>query len=514
MVEAPNVQHIQWPNLKDRMSFLTLLRSRLTRRFSLATLGPNEARLLYDAACAVFGVVVSVAFEWLAAAQPLVTMAASALLPLLFLVVAWAFGIYGRFRMATARTKSVLLGLAALVAALVGSALEVPLSVSALWLFVTLPPVVTARLVLSLPYSRRQQLSSIVVNRHGPVVVIGGAGYIGSYTVHLLLQRGHKVRVLDRLMYRNESLLPFVGHANFELIEGDATDIARLSQSLRNASAVIHLAGLVGDPACAVDPEFTRHTNIVATRMAKEVAQGLGIHRFIFASSCSVYGISDTEVRESDALNPVSLYAQTKFDSEQELLYKVRDDFFVSVLRFATVFGHSYRPRFDLVGNLFTAQAMEKGEITVIGPNQKRPFVHVRDLARAIVLVLDAEPARVQSQIYNVGDRRMNMTIGQLAELVQRVVSEYRPVRLCVTDNPQDRRNYAVSFEKIRTELGFEAQTSIEAGIREIAQHLASGAYRDYRDPAYSNLATTQQVLHEFYDPVEMARLYGPLQAK
>ena len=123
-------------------------------------------------------------------------------------------------------------------------------------------------------------------------------------------------------MYGHDSLAPFVGHSNFELIEGDATDIARLSQALRNASAVIHLAGLVGDPACAVDPEFTRHTNIVATRMAKEVAQGLGIHRFIFASSCSVYGISDTEVREDDPLNPVSLYAQTKIDSEQELLYR------------------------------------------------------------------------------------------------------------------------------------------------------------------------------------------------
>ena len=120
---------------------------------------------------------------------------------------------------------------------------------------------------------------------------------------------------------------------------------------------------------------------------------------------------------------------------------------FVTVLRFATVFGHSFRPRFDLVANLFTAQAMVNGEITVIGPNQWRPFVHVRDLARAIVAVLHADPRVVQSQVFNVGDSRLNLTVGQLGELVRDVVSAYRPVTVSITDNPQDRRNYAVSFD-------------------------------------------------------------------
>ena len=204
-----------------------------------------------------------------------------------------------------------------------------------------------------------------------------------------------------------QSLSAFSGSPHFELIDGDVTDISKLAAAMRHASSVIHLAGLVGDPACAVDPEFTRHENIIATRMAREVAQSLGIHRFIFASSCSVYGASDKEMREGDGLNPVSLYAQTKIDSEQELLYSVRDDFFVTVLRFATVFGHSSRPRFDLVANLFAAQAMMNGIVTVIGPDQWRPFIHVRDLARAIVMVLEARPEIVQSQIFNVGDTRL-----------------------------------------------------------------------------------------------------------
>lgn len=494
------------------MRVIDLLTHRLARGLSLTTIGPNEARLLYDALFALYGAVAAAGLglvwgESLQAWRLTVVVAA-------FMLASVAIGVYGRFRLAAAPIKALALVAAAVVAVGVGWLIGLSPARLVLWTLLVLPPVVVARLLLSLPYSPSAQLNSLVVNRHGPVVVVGGAGYIGSHTVDLLLRGGHKVRVLDRLMYGQEALAPFLSNPNFELVEGDATDVARLSQALRNASAVIHLAGLVGDPACAVDPEFTRHTNIVATRMAKDVAQGLGIHRFIFASSCSVYGMSDKEVREGDDLNPVSLYAQTKIDSERELLHNVRDDFFVTVLRFATVFGHSFRPRFDLVANLFTAQAMINGQITVIGPDQWRPFVHVRDLARAIVAVLDADPAKVQSQIFNVGDGRLNLTVGQLGTLVRDVVSAYRPVTVSVTDNPQDRRNYAVSFEKIQTVLGFQAETLIEAGVREMAEHFAHGEYRDFRDPIYSNVLTTQRVLHEFYDQAELARLYGPLSAR
>jgi nucleoside-diphosphate-sugar epimerase len=379
-----------------------------------------------------------------------------------------------------------------------------------LWALLTLPVAVVARLLLGLPYSRRAPLQTLAVTRHGPVLVIGGAGYIGSLTVERLLERGHRVRVLDRFMYGTQSLAPFVGSPNFEIIEGDVTDISKLAAAMRHASAVIHLAGLVGDPACAVDPDFTRHENIIATRMARQVAQSLGIHRFIFSSSCSVYGASEQEMREEDALNPVSLYAQTKIDSERELLFSVPDDFFVTVLRFATVFGHSSRPRFDLVANLFSAQAVVNGVVTVIGPDQWRPFVHVRDLARAIVMVLEARPEVVQSQIYNVGDDRLNMTIGQLGELVQRTVIRYRDVEVTVQAGDQDRRNYRVSFDKIRSALGFQAETTIEAGVREMVEELRAGRYGDFRDPVYSNVATTRAALHDFY---ESNALYAPRRA-
>jgi nucleoside-diphosphate-sugar epimerase len=434
-----------------------------------------------------------------------------AVLPLVLLLFNWIFGIYSRLRIAPARLKAIVLLGAVAGACVVGYFLVRDPAVITLWALVTYAPLALARLLLGLPYGKHKTLASIAVNQRGPVLVIGGAGYIGSHTVDLLLEAGYSVRVLDRLMYGQQSLAPFLGRRDFELIEGDATDITKLTTAMRDASAVVHLAGLVGDPACAVDEQFTRHTNIVATRMAKDVAQSLGVHRFIFASSCSVYGLSEKEVSESDALHPVSMYAQTKIDSENELLYSGRDDFFVTVLRFATVFGHSPRPRFDLVANLFTAQAMTDGLITVIGPQQWRPFIHVRDLARAIVWVLKENPAIVQDQIFNVGDKRLNMTILQLAEAVQRVCSPYREVKISVTDNVQDRRNYAVSFEKIRSLLGYEAATMLEAGIEEMVHHFQSGHYQHYREQIYSNVAMTRKALDQFNDPSEVSHLYAPL---
>jgi nucleoside-diphosphate-sugar epimerase len=380
-----------------------------------------------------------------------------------------------------------------------------------LWSLLIYLPLAMARLLLGLPYTRHTKLISIAVNHRGPILVIGGAGYIGSHTVGLLLQKGRQVRILDKLMYGRDSIAEFIGHPDFELIEGDVTEIGKLTEAMKGASAVVHLAGLVGDPACAINPEFTRHTNIIATRMAKDVAQAMGVRRFVFASSCSVYGVSDRKVSEGDALNPVSIYAQTKIDSERELLTALRDEFYVTVLRFATVFGDSPRPRFDLVGNLFTAQAMTDGLITVIGPNQRRPFIHVRDLARAVIRVLDADPIQIQDQVFNVGDDRLNFTILQLAEKVRDVCNRYRDVAISVTENPQDPRNYEVSFEKIHSALGFQAATLVEPGIEEMALAFKDGRYGHYRDKVYSNVEMTARALSQFQDPSELSRLYGPL---
>jgi nucleoside-diphosphate-sugar epimerase len=494
------------------MNLSAYLRSRLRRGFDLTSLGPNEARVFFDVAISVAALIAAVLFRWIFIAPlPFRSSLLTALLPALLVTVAAAVGVYTRLKLARSLVKAGYVIIAIAVSCAVAWLIGCDSAVTALWALMTMPALVLARVLLGLPFSRHPSVTTLAVTRHGPVLIIGGAGYIGSLTTELLLQRGYRVRVLDRLMYGRNSLQDFTSLDTFEFIEGDATDISKLAAATRNASAVVHLAGLVGDPACAVDSEFTRHANIVATRMAKEVAQGLGVHRFIFASSCSVYGATDRKVREGDALNPVSLYAQTKIDSERELLYAVRDYFFVTILRFATVFGHSHRPRFDLVANLFTAQAMKEGQITVTGPDQWRPFIHARDLARAIVTVLEAEPELVQSQIFNVGDDRLNMTIGQLGEVVRRVVSPLRGVHITTRDDVQDKRNYSVSFDKIRTQLGFQAEMTVEDGVREIVEHFRRGTYRDFRDPLYHNLEMTRAAVGEFYDPSEVTHLYAPL---
>jgi nucleoside-diphosphate-sugar epimerase len=486
------------------------IRSRVRRGFYLRTLGPNEARLLYDAVVAIVGAAAAAIFSnafiaaipvgWKAVIPPIALIALNA-----------ALGIYSRLKRATGTRKAVVLTASVTGACATALALGVPAEFSVLWALLVWTPVTIARVILHLGNSRNREIAAVAVNVRGPVLVIGGAGYIGTHAVEQLLRNGYSVRVLDNLMYGDDSLSEFRNHPQFELLQGDATDIRKLTLAMRDASAVIHLAGLVGDPACAVAPEFTRHTNIVATRMAKDVAQALGVHKFIFASSCSVYGVSDEEVDEFAKLSPVSLYAQTKIDSEQELLSSSSDDFFVTILRFATVFGHSRRPRFDLVANLFTAQAVTDGRITVIGPQQWRPFIHVRDLGRAIVMVLKADPMTVQSQVFNVGDTRLNMTILQLAEVVRKVVGETRTVEISVTDNAADRRNYAVSFKKIRDVLGFSAETLMEDGVREMLEHFHNGDYAHYRSLAYSNVAMTAKALNDFQDPAQMAHLYAPL---
>lgn len=489
------------------------LKSRIARGFAIASLGPNEARILYDVliafgASAGTAVYLTLFLEtpagWWLCLAPFGLVGMNAL-----------FGIYSRLKMSAGRVKAAVLSVSVVCICAMATGVTRDFAGAALWGMLAGPALILARLFLALPQSKHKNLAVRSIKQWGPILITGGAGYIGTCLVKLLLDNGHSIRVLDRLMYGREPLGDFLGKRGFELIEGDVTDVSKLTGSMHGASAVVHLAGLVGDPACAVDRDFTRQMNIISTRLVKEVAQSMGIYRFVFASSCSVYGVSDKQAKEGDTPNPVSLYAETKIDSEKELLLSSRDDFFVTILRFATVFGHSRRARFDLVGNLFTAQAMNEGLITVIGPHQWRPFVHVRDLANAVLMVLKADPIVVQNQIFNVGDKRLNFTILQLAEAVKSVVEKGRKrVEISVQEQSDyDRRNYAVSFEKIQRTLGFEAGTLLEEGIQEMVDHLKRGTYNHYQELIYSNVAMTRKTLDDFYDPMQMMRLYAPLKS-
>lgn len=436
------------------------------------------------------------------------------LAPPLFLCYAFVLGIYTRYRVAPVARK---LALIAVCIAFVGATIMLlgyAPQVVVLYVVLASPILLLPRIFLHLEAaSRRSSLIRALNKEREPVLVVGGAGYIGSWLVQELLASNRKVRVLDNLTFGKETLAEFLSDQRFELIDGDVADISKLAAAMNGVSCVVHLAGLVGDPACAVDEAFTRHTNIITTRMVMEIARSFGVERLIFASSCSVYGTSDDEVDETSPLRPVSQYAVTKIDSEKELLAATDDDFHVTILRFATVFGHSRRPRFDLVGNLFVAQAVIDGKITVTGPNQWRPFIHCHDAARAIAIAIAAPLQKVSGRVFNVGDSSLNYTILQLADAVTRIVSLQlgKQIQVDVKDNPQDQRNYRVSFAKIQDILGFRAAYSLESGLLPLVESLSKGLFGNYRDIRYSNVETTREALSEFRDPKRRARLYQPL---
>jgi nucleoside-diphosphate-sugar epimerase len=315
------------------------------------------------------------------------------------------------------------------------------------------------------------------------VLVVGGAGYIGSLLVERLLEKGHRVRVLDSLLYGDEPLRPVSNHPDFELVVGDCRNIQDVVKAVRGVKSIIHLAAIVGDPACEQDRGSALETNYAATRMLIEIAKGHAVSRLIFASSCSVYGATDVEMDENAAAQPISLYGQTKVDSEKALLDAGSDTFHPIVLRYATVFGLGHRPRFDLVVNLLAAKAHQEGVITIYNGQQWRPFIHVRDLVEATIRVLEA-PARLTSgEVFNVGDKRLNHTLSEVADVIR---SAFPNVRVEHVDNA-DRRNYRVNFDKLVNRTGFHARYTLRDGVEELKKAFDEGRIVDYTDLRYHN---------------------------
>jgi nucleoside-diphosphate-sugar epimerase len=317
----------------------------------------------------------------------------------------------------------------------------------------------------------------------GHVLVIGGAGYIGSVLVQRLLELGYKVRVLDLLVYGDVSISEFYDHPNFELVQGDFRNIDTVVSATKGMNAIVHLGAIVGDSACSIDQDLTVEINLRATRTIAEVGRGFGVKRFIFASTCSVYGASDEILDERSTLCPISLYARTKMESEKVLLSLADATFSPTILRFGTIYGLSGRPRFDLVVNLLTAKAVQDGKVGIFGGKQWRPLVHVRDVAEAILLTLQAPLYNVHGQIFNVGCNEQNYQIADLGLIIKEMV----PTARIVTQPKEDNRNYRVRFDKIRNMLNFQPRYTIRDGVQEIIDAFATGKITDYRDPHYNN---------------------------
>lgn len=423
--------------------------------------------------------------------------------PFLFVGLNFANGIYSNLKLSPSWQKSIILTSSSLFSIvllfLAGGNIR-PLINS--FIFISILTSIPRIFLNFSNSSSRNAPFNQVIHSGSPILIVGGGGYIGSILVEQMIKKDMRVRVFDKFIYGKQIFDDLKDDKRLEIFEGDATDLYALTMALRNVKAVVHLAGIVGDPASMVDDRLTRHMNIVSTRMVKEAVKGLRIPKFIFASSCSVYGASDSITNERSKLNPLSPYAKSKIDSEKELLRDTFDEFHPTILRFATVFGHSRKPRFDLVANLFAAQGYKNGFITVTGESQWRPFIHTQDVAKAIIAVLEAPTAKTSRQIFNVGDNSLHTTIGELAKTVARVLESEKKVKIAVRNDDSDLRNYRVSFDKIRNILDFTCEISIEEGIREIIENFKKGIYdKPYTDMYYSALETTKEIKKEFYSP-------------
>lgn len=325
------------------------------------------------------------------------------------------------------------------------------------------------------------------------IFITGGAGYIGSLLTSELLRQNYRVTVADSLLFGGESLVPFLHHPNFHFVKADVTERRAIKDSLKDGwqkpDALIHLAAIVGFPACqAVGKQVAWKYNVEATKMVFEQAADLGVERFVFASTYSNYGLSPdgAPVIEETPLNPQSLYAETKIAAEEYLLGQKDSSCAPLLFRFATLYGISPRTRFDLIVNQFVLDAFTKRALIIYQRGYSRSFVHIRDVARGVIMGLEAERAKIQGQVFNLGTDNGNYSKDDIVRLILKrlpqTVVEYKDLTF-----GGDMRDITVSFAKIKNVLGFETTLDVNDGVREILFALKTGIIQDPTDARYRN---------------------------
>lgn len=323
------------------------------------------------------------------------------------------------------------------------------------------------------------------------VLVTGGAGYVGSVLVPRLLARGDRVRVLDLCWYGEEALATVAAHPDFELVRGDIRDRATVARALANVEAIVHLACISNDPSFELDPALGRSINFDAFAPLVHASVEAGVRRFVYASSSSVYGLSDApEVTEDHPLRPLTDYSRFKAECEPILLAQRSSSFCPIVVRPATVAGYSPRMRLDLTVNILTHHAVDRRAITVFGGAQKRPNLHIDDMVDLYLALLDAPRDRVSGQTFNFGHE--NLTVARIAEIVRDVVSRElpgsSPITIEVTES-DDQRSYHIASDRIFAQLGLRPRRGIVEAVRDVARAFREGRLENAEtDDRYYNV--------------------------
>ncbi len=308
------------------------------------------------------------------------------------------------------------------------------------------------------------------------VLVTGGAGYIGSVMIPLILGRGYKVRCLDRFFFGEETLSEVISNPNLELTKDDIRWFN--PEILKSVDVVADLASLSNDPSGELDPSKTFDINYLGRVRVAKLSKEYGVKRYILASSCSVYGFrEDVVLDENSPTNPLTTYAKSNLMAEKDVLALSDSDFSVTILRQATVYGLSQRMRFDLAINGMVLGLFKNREIPVMRDgNQWRPFIHVKDTSKAFMTVIESPEKKVNGEVFNVGSNEQNYQIRPLAE----IVGEALPVPLKIEwYGSPDKRSYRVNFDKIKKTLGFRPDYTPREGALEVYEALESGRTKD-----------------------------------
>lgn len=324
------------------------------------------------------------------------------------------------------------------------------------------------------------------------VTVVGGAGYKGCVLVPKLLEEGHDVVVFDLMLYGDEGLPE---HDRLEVIEGDIRDTDAYAEAIVGADAVINLACISNDPSFELDPHLSREINFECFEPMVKATVDAGVSRYIYASTSSVYGVSDApEVTEEHPLVPISDYNKFKGMSEPYLLKYQSPTFTTVIVRPATVCGYSPRMRLDLTVNILTNLAVNRGKITVFGGDQKRPNIHIEDITDLYVDLLTRPADQIAGETFNAGYE--NFTVRELADQVKRVVEEefpeLAPIEIETTPS-DDHRSYHVSSRKIAEKLGWAPKRSIEDAVRDVCAAFRAGLLpNSLDDDRYINVRTVK----------------------
>ncbi len=324
-------------------------------------------------------------------------------------------------------------------------------------------------------------------NKLPKILIVGGAGFIGTVLASRLLKKKYHVTILDKLIYDRKVIKKFKNKKNLNFILGDICDLNTQIKIIKEIDIVVYLAEIVGDPACSAKPEDALKTNYLSVLSFANLCSHLAIEKFIYTSSCSVYGLDKNNklLNEKSNLNPISHYARIKIMSEKALLSSANNNFKPTILRLGTVFGPSKRMRFDLVLNTMSKFAFFDNKINVHGGNQWRPNIHVEDVADGIISIIKAKKKIVGNQIFNLSNDKLNLQITQIAKKVKSV---FKNAKLNIIKTSTDPRNYKVTSKKIKTKVGFVAKKSIEDGLKEIKRMFKCKRIINPDNKIYNNL--------------------------